>query len=193
MKEIELLFELRDSLSSTLNKLNSDVHLKKMGEKYTEDYYFYDPLRPDLKPDESYSLKQCFRIRKQNDKTYLTYKIDHLSTEGLWQYSDEFETEIKSFITAKRIVELLGLRPLLQVKNRKHIFVKDSFEIAVEDVEGLGLFLEIECLNAPDTADVSTERKKIFEVLNSLNLSVSDEIYIGKPELLLRKNTDRFI
>ncbi|PIN80310.1 class IV adenylate cyclase [Candidatus Woesearchaeota archaeon CG10_big_fil_rev_8_21_14_0_10_32_9] len=193
MKEIELLFELKESLSSTLDKLNSNQDLKKMGEKYTEDYYFYDPLREDLKPDESYSLKKCFRIRKQNDKTYLTYKIDHLSEKGIWQYSDEFETEVNSFETSKKIVDLLGLKPLIQVKNRKHIFVKDSFEITIEDVEGLGLFLEIECLNAQDNADVSTERKKIFEVLDSLKLRVSDELHIGKPELLLRKNTDRFI
>ena len=63
----------------------------------------------------------------------------------------------------------------------------------MEDVKDLGLFLEVELLNVPDENgvekdfDVEDERKKIFEFVSVLNIKLSDELNVGKPELLLRK------
>ncbi|MCF7872289.1 class IV adenylate cyclase [Candidatus Woesearchaeota archaeon] len=185
MKEIEILFRLEESKDSAFEKLKE---LEDKGIKRTIDYYYYFPEDEKFKPNEKGEILNWFRIRKKGDKTYFTFKHDYVKENGLWSHSDEYETEVSDFETAKKIVESMGMKPLITVDNTKHIFVKDDFELVVEDVKDLGLFLEVEILNAKEDADVEKERKRIFEFVKSLNLVVGKELNIGKPELMLNKN-----
>ncbi|MFA7662328.1 MAG: hypothetical protein WCX88_00215, partial [Patescibacteria group bacterium] len=78
MKEVEILVKLNDDFESAKTKLDK---LNFQGTKKTLDVYFYDPKRNNLKPNEDFALKECFRLRSKNDKNYITYKIDHFDKE----------------------------------------------------------------------------------------------------------------
>lgn len=184
MKEIEILFKLNEEKESAFEKLKG---LESCGKKRVIDYYFKDNS-DKFKPNPKGEILNWFRIRKSDDKTFMTFKHDHIKETGQWSHSDEYEVEISDLETGKHIVESLGMKPLVTVDNTKHIFVKDDFELVIEEVKDLGLFLEVEILNAKNDCDVEEERKRILDFVKSLNLKAGEELNIGKPELMMKKN-----
>lgn len=185
MKEIEILFRLNESKGAVFEKLKK---LKSIGEKRVIDEYYSDDSEL-FKPDSKGNILNWFRIRQAKDKTFVTFKKDNIKENGDWLYSDEYETEVSDYETAKKIFTSLGLKPLIIIDNTKYIFLKNDFELVVEDVNDLGLFLEVEILDAKDDADISAERKRILEFVESLNLKIGEELNIGKPEMMLKKRT----
>lgn len=184
MKEIEILVQVFDGKKAALAKLRE---CKRSGTKRTFDLYFFDPKRTNLKPGKNARLRESFRLRKQERKNFLTYKVDHFDN-GAWTHSDEHETEIDDFDIAQKILAHLGLKPLVKIESEKHIFLTDDYEIVLEDVKNLGLFLEVEAL-AP-SPNVTRTKKRIWKFISSLKINVSKELNAGKPELLLRKKKD---
>jgi len=184
MKEVEILVKVCSNKKSVLKELKKRFKFK--GIERTLDYYFYDPKRNNLRPNSKNSLKEVFRLRKKGNKNFIAYKVDNFYKNGTWKYSDEHETEILDFKIMLEIIRNLGLKPLIKIDNKKYIFLMKGYEIVLEDVKNLGLFMEIEKLNVSNKENVSKVRKEIFNVLNSLNFKISEELNIGKPELMLK-------
>ena len=183
MKEIEVLKELYTDIETSKNKLNNSTYV---GCQTTIDTYYYDPLRNNLKPNESNQLKECFRTRKKHNKYYITYKIDKYDEEGKWLYSDEYETLIGSIKVIEQIIKQLGLKELLTIKNKKTEYINDGYSIVLEEVENLGNFIEVEKCTDEDI-DVKREKQRIDKFMKGLNLETSQELYLGKPEMMLKK------
>lgn len=186
MKEIEILVEVLDSKENALAKLDS---FEDKGIKTTLDVYFFDPLRKDLQPTGEGRLSRSFRLREKDSKASLAYKIDNFDANGTWTYSDEFETSVGDFNAGMQIVSHLGLQELIKIDNNKHTFVTPKYEIVLEDVKDLGLFLEVELLEQVEDSEVMRAKKDIENFIVSLGLSVSPELNAGKPELMLRKRS----
>lgn len=187
MKEIEILVPVLDSKEKMLSALKQ---FKAVGVKNVLDIYFFDPQRLELKADADNRLTRAFRLRKKENHAYLAYKVDHFKTDEEWLYSDEYETEVGDFGTVLKIIELLGFETLVTVDNTKHTFLTEKYEIVLEEVRDLGLFLEIESMNTPKDADVDEIRKEIREFIEALGIKVGTESNAGKPELLLRKKNN---
>lgn len=182
MKEIEILVELYTDINKCKELLSS---YELIGEKYTVDTYYYDPLRDNLKPNEKMQLNECMRVRSKGNKYFLTYKVDHFDKD-IWLYSDEYETEINDVEMLNNIIERLGLKKLLVINNRKTIYKSELYEIALEEVDNLGNFMEVEyCTN--EEVDVNEIKKEINKFIACLNLDVSKELNMGKPEMMLHK------
>ncbi len=184
MKEIEILVEVLEGKDSALEKLAS---FESKGLKHTLDVYFYDPLRPDLQPRADGRLTRSFRLREKDGKASIAYKIDNFDADGMWTYSDEFETPVGNFEAGMQIVSHLGLQELIRIDNNKHTFVTPKYEIVLEDVKDLGVFLEVELLAQVEDGEVMSAKKDIEDCIASLGLRVSAELNAGKPELMLRK------
>lgn len=182
MKEIEILVQVFDDENEILNKLSG---FEFIGDKKTIDKYYIDPLRDELKPDESGRLNACFRIRQKGETNYITYKKDHFDGDK-WLYSDEYETHFHSLSAVEEIVKSLGLQELIIIDNMKRTYKHKDYIIEFENVKDLGLFLEVEYSTDYDI-DVKSTKNEIQEFINSLGLSVSEELNAGKPELMLRK------
>lgn len=184
MKEIEILVELKDSIEYAKEKLKSYEYL---GVKKTFDKYYYDPLRNNLALNSENKLMECCRIRLKNEVCSVAYKIDIYEQE-IWQYSNEFETEVKDFNAMDKIFQNLGLKELVTIDNSKHTFLKDNFEIVVEEVKDLGNFLEVEWMEKDSNKSVKEIKQDIFNFIKSLGLNIGNELNSGKPELKLLKN-----
>ncbi|MCX6741273.1 MAG: class IV adenylate cyclase [Candidatus Parcubacteria bacterium] len=185
MKEVEILIDVLSTRDEALKVLGQ---LDDSGAKRILDVYFYDPLRPDLKARAGGRLLKSFRVRKKNNKCFLTYKIDNFDKDDNWIYSDEHEMGIDDFDTALLILQHLGLKELVRVDNEKHIFTTPEYELVLEDVKDLGLFLEVECLaDIPDN-QVTRAKTKIRSFINQLGIPVGKELNAGKPELMLKLN-----
>ncbi len=182
MKEVEILVKVLDKKSKALKALKE---FKFLGSKEVLDIYFYDPLRNDLKPNKSGNLDKCFRLRKKNKKNFLAYKIDRFDSAGIWLYSDGHEVELSSFKQGMQILKYLGFKKLIKIENKKHTFLTDKYEIVLEDVKNLGIFLEVERLVVKEK-DISRAKEEIRNFLKLLDIKLGKELNIGKPELMLR-------
>jgi adenylate cyclase class 2 len=182
MKEVEILVRLNNSFEDIKAKLDA---LNFQGPKHTLDVYFFDPKRQNLKPDKNLALKECFRLRSKDEKSYITYKIDKFDDDGVWLYSDEHETEIADFDSALEIIKHLGLEPLVEIDNTKYVYLTDKYEIVLEDVKGLGLFLEVELLTVADGSDIEVLKNEIRDYIESFGFEF-EELNLGKPELMLK-------
>jgi predicted adenylyl cyclase CyaB len=180
MEEIEILVRLNETKEKALTKLGK---YKFKGEKEVLDIYYYDPKRSELKPNSQGVLKECFRLRKKGEKSYVTYKIDHFEGKK-WSHSDEHETEIENLEIFEKIVKHLGLKELIRVDNRKMIFDSENFEIVLEHVKNLGLFMEVE--NKHLKGDIDGIKKEILNFIKNLGIKFT-ELNSGKPELMLKK------
>jgi predicted adenylyl cyclase CyaB len=183
MKEIEILIKVLDKKSKVLKNLKK---FKFLGIKKTLDVYFYDPLRGELKPNKSGALDRCFRLRQKDKKNFLVYKIDRFDNLKTWLYSDEYEVEVSDFKTTIKILKQLGFKVLVNIKNKKHTFLTNKYEIVLEDVENLGLFLEVECLAVNNKENINEVKKEIRSFIKSLDIKLGEELNVGKPELMLK-------
>ncbi len=184
MKEIEILIEVKNDLVTALKALES---FESHGMKETLDIYFKDRLREDLQPDPQGRLTNALRLRQKGDKSYITHKQDHFDDMLNWTHSDELETEIPSFGTVHNIFMHLGLEELVRVETKKYIFTTQDYEIVLEEVTDLGLFLEVEKMTQVSDDEVARTKEEIRSFINTLDIEFGEEQNAGKPELLLRK------
>ncbi|OGG48898.1 hypothetical protein A3G63_01320 [Candidatus Kaiserbacteria bacterium RIFCSPLOWO2_12_FULL_52_8] len=187
-REVEILVEIHEKKKKALQKLHE---LKFLGNKKTLDTYYYDPKRNELKPDPSGQLKQCLRIRDKDGESSIAYKVDRFDKKGVWLYSDEYETKVDDYKKIDEIFKKLGFKELIRIKNIKSTFTSKSYEIVLEDVKGLGLFMEVERHHVRRTENVSNVKKEILNWIQSLGIKVSLELTMGKPELMLRKKNKK--
>lgn len=184
MKEIEILIEVKDTKENALAALKVFQFKKTLN--VLDVYFTMDNLK-ELQPDQSGRLTNSFRLRKKEEKSYITYKVDHFIHESEWSHSDEYETEVKDFETAMKINKQLGFKELIRIDNVKHVFLTDQYEIVLEEVKDLGLFLEVEKIAQVSDEEVVQTKEEIRAFIKTLNIKLGVEQNAGKPELMLRK------
>lgn len=183
MKEIEILVEVYEDMEKLKEVFKNFNYI---GLKKTIDEYYYDPLRETLKPDKNGGLNHCLRLRKKNNEYSITYK-DDVFENGKWLYSDEYETKVESLEMTQEILKKLGLVKFIEIDNEKETYTYENYEIVIENVKDLGIFVEVEyCTN--DDVDVKVEKNKIQEFINNLGINVSEELNMGKPEMYMKKH-----
>lgn len=186
-KEIEVLVELSTNIDEAKRILSK---FEFIGSKETIDHYYYDPLRDNLKLNKNGKLMECCRIRIKNNQCFVTYKVD-IYENNLWKYSNEHETKCENANSLKNIFENLGLQELITIENIKHTYITSKYELVLEEVKGLGHYLEVEYSQADYNESVDEIKQEIHEFINNLGLSVGEELNSGKPELLLLKKNTR--
>ena len=186
MKEIEVEVAFDNTKEEVMKVLSK---YEFIGEKEITDIYYYDPERDNLKPEGDLRLSETFRLRKKDNKCLITYKKQHFEGK-LWIYSDEYETEVKDYETVKIIISMLGLVPLITVHNKRRIYKYKDFEIELEDVEGLGCFIEVEKLSNSEK-DEMLIKEEVRDFIRSLKLKNTRELNIGKNQYLLSIKMNR--
>jgi predicted adenylyl cyclase CyaB len=183
MKEIEILVEVYEDSDIIKKKFSNFKHI---GVRRTIDEYYYDPLRKELKPNKDNGLNHCLRLRNKDNIYSITYK-DDVFENGKWLYSNEYETNIDNIDIVREIFSKLGLKKLLVIDNNKDTYIYNNYEIVLEDVKDLGLFMEVEYSTNEDV-DVIKIKNEIQTFIDKLDIKVSKELNIGKPEMFIRKH-----
>ena len=131
-----------DKIEKTLARMGA----KKIAEDTMEDVYFAHPGRDFGKTDEA------LRLRKNSDGSELSYKGPRMNLERV-KAREEINLRIDNALTAQRIVERLGFKEVCVVKKNRKSYHLDKLRIDVDDVEGLGEFVELEVLTeSPERA-----------------------------------------
>ncbi len=101
------------------------------------DAYFSHPCRDFRKTDEALRLRHS---TGEEEKWYLTYKGPRL--DGLSKTRDESEVQVHPAV--REILLRLGFEEVARVVKRRRGFVKGDQAVFVDEVQGLGTYVEIE-------------------------------------------------
>jgi adenylate cyclase, class 2 len=103
------------------------------------------------------------RIRIKEEGARLTYKGPKLDTRTKSRL--ELTVELDDPTAMQKILAELGFRPSGEVRKRRIKYTLGEVTFALDDVDGLGSFMEIEASAGDDWAD---EQERVLEILQSL-------------------------
>lgn len=153
--EVEIKF--RVDFDKTKQRIE-DIGASFVHEELQEDLYFSLPL-PNL-----------LRVRRIANlgKAFLTYKF--IKDPGRNEEFDELEVEVSDFNTTVEILKRLGFKEDIWVKKRRLVYRLGDVTFELNDVEGVGAFLDIEVMSD----DIENAKQRIWEVAKKLGLGEKD-------------------
>jgi adenylate cyclase, class 2 len=139
---------------------------------HEEDHYFNAPDRDFAKTDEA------LRLRRVGPDNFLTYKGPKVDTQTKTRV--EFEVSLapgdEAAETMMQLLTRLGYRPVAVVEKTRRVFQtkRDGFdlEVCLDDVKGLGRFVELEILAPENRLDQA--RRTVQSVAAELDLTTSE-------------------
>jgi adenylate cyclase class 2 len=127
-----------------------------------QDLYFNSPLRDFKESDEA------LRIRIKEEGARLTYKgpkLDKTTKSRL-----ERTVKIDDPQQMELILSAIGFVLSAQVRKRRSKYSYEGVVLAIDEVEGLGSFVEVE---AEGVGDYEEQRLKVLSILSQLGLHES--------------------
>jgi len=149
---------------SIFEKVREEFELIR--KEYHEDTYYQHPCRDFAETDEALRI----RVRRFDGhfEAFLTYKGPKL--DSVSKTREEIEVPINDPDEHARILEALGFTEVLTVeKVREKYYVEKGITLTLDEVEGLGKFVEAEALT-DDREKVPALVEKLKSLLESLGV-----------------------
>jgi adenylate cyclase class 2 len=143
---------------------------------------YYSPSNEDFFSDTTND--KCLRIREEDGKQTITYKQIFSSNSELHSHMVEYETLIESSIQMEKILEVLSVNRVLELKKERFKYIIDKrFDVSLDSVDGLGYFIEIEALSINDNDNVENVNKNLIAFARSLDVDISNRNAEGYSNL----------
>ena len=167
--EVEVKFRLRDGVEEKVAEIAEFVV-----EKYEKDLYFNHPCRDFRISDEA------LRIREDVEGIKLTYKGAKVDNET--KSREEINVPIGSFEEAKDMLIRLGFKPVAVVEKKRKIYKvgKSGVIICVDDVKGVGRFIELEI-----ESDSINDKEILFAIAKKLGYRRDESIRKSYLEMMM--------
>lgn len=124
-------------------------------------------------------ITEWLRIGKRGNKNILNYKNWYSDMS-----CDEYEVEINNIKDMDKILKVLGMIQIVEVDKIRNSFIYlDKYEVALDNVEKLGYFIEIEIKKYTKT--VMEECDELLKLAKELNLNLDNVDKRGYPYHLL--------
>ena len=98
----------------------------------------------------------------------------------------EHETAVADGETAKKLLEALGYRPVFTVDKTRYTYRLDDVTLCMDDVVGLGKFLELETLAASEACR-ETSVARLLTLLDRLGVARERLTRQSYLEMLMRR------
>jgi adenylate cyclase, class 2 len=156
--------------------------LKELGcvlsEPTIQDDYIYNKKGINLKEKKDTPV---LRIRQQGEKILFTLKKNRNNELDCI----EKELEIKDKNIMEDIFVLLDYEKTVEVHKKRIKTNYKEYEICLDEVDGLGSFIEVEKLSDEDGEKIQNE---LFDFLETLGISKSNRVFQGYDTLVYLKN-----
>lgn len=179
-KEIEIKVKVED-IKSFLNFLEDKA--KFISSKKQEDKYF-TPAHKDF--TSASPVREWLRLRSEEEDSHINYKNWHYNDFGEGLYYDEYEIGIEDDDMEKteKMFKALGFKSIAKVKKERKTWKYKDYEIAVDKVEDLGDFIEIE-YNSKEDEDHEQIVKEMLDFVRDFEVGEIRRVHMGYPFLLL--------
>lgn len=131
---------------------------------------------------------EWLRIRTNPDKVIFEYdKSINKKANGEQECAEEYETEISNPEEFRKILNFLDFKKVITVDKQREYWDCGDLEIALDKIEGLGTFIEVEAKG--EFASTAEAKKACLKFLYELGVKNAEQIQINKgyPVLLLEK------
>jgi adenylate cyclase class 2 len=153
------------------------ARLTQLGASFTEpieqiDWYFNHPARDFAKTDEA------FRLRHVGEKNYITYKGPKIDQATKTRRELELPLPPGSNIPDDfaQVLTALSFRPVAKVKKSrvpgKLVWQGHHVELALDHIDGLGSFMEIEIV--ADDSDLEAAKESVHSLSKELGLTMPE-------------------
>ena len=137
-----------DKIERALQRLGA----KRLSQGSVEDVYFSHPARDFGSSDEA------LRLRKGDGVFEIEYKGPRMKGASA-KAREEISVKVENPLEAQRIMERLGFREFCVVRKTRTSYLYDKIRVDVDDVEGLGEFVELEVMTeSPEHSSLLFER-----------------------------------
>jgi adenylate cyclase class 2 len=131
------------------------------------------------------SNKTFLRIRVQDEKKIIfTAKVTK-GKNGESLIKREHEVTVDSEGELRGILSLIGYQEAVRVKKIRQTAQNGEYEICIDDIEGLGSFIEVEAICKEENADEI--QSELWKFLESLGVSPEDQVTKGYDILMLER------
>ncbi len=173
MREIEIKAPVED-----LDRVRQA--LEKQGLKFSKpikqyDRIYYTEGTPDNEPGSVW-----LRIRVENDRRaiFTVKKATSIMLDSI-----EYETEVSNAETLRDMVLAMGYKPYFEITKTREKAKQGDIEYCLDDVEGLGMFIEAEKL-VPESADGKAIRLELWNKLRAVGIKKTSKELPGYDVLL---------
>ena len=171
-----------DDVRPTLEARGAD----RIGTVEQVDTYYDAPHRDFADTDEALRIRRE-ATHGEETATVVTYKGPLLEAES--KTREEIETPIHSVEDVDAILSALGFEPAAEVTKRRERWRLDSYLVTLDDVAGLGEFVEVEAETAAEAA-IESVREGAYDLLRSLDLDPEEQIRTSYLGLLLADDAE---
>lgn len=170
MIEIESKFKLSDNMTrDRLVTILKDQIVAPISSKHQIDAVFLLPEQVDAPIIPG---SKIMRVRNILDPetSEIQQSLITLKIEGRTKLvSDEYEFTIDDGNTARQMLIALGWQEVVTVDKVRHESKTEDYTICIDEVAGLGLFIELEVL-AEDEANADNIQQQMYSFLKNLNI-----------------------
>lgn len=180
---------LEAELKASLAGIGEDALLERMAalgfapaESLWERDVYYNHARDFRRTDEALRLRSAKTLPDGPETCFLTYKGPKL--DDVSSARTEYETAVDDGAAAGRILEALGCRPAAVVEKRRREYRRDGVTLCLDQVTGLGPYLELEIL-APSEQDRAEAVEQLLALLDRLEIPrdrLTRRSYLGMLE-----------
>ncbi|MCX6707687.1 MAG: class IV adenylate cyclase [Candidatus Woesearchaeota archaeon] len=178
-EEIEIKVSVKN-LGKAEEKLRKIARFVKA--KDQKDEYFMPPNKDYFaeKPTKEY-----FRVRNEKGKGHINYSFCHYGKDGKLLKTDEYETDINDPETMSVILGKIGMIKKVIVEKHRKMFEYKDFEICLDEIKGLGFFVEVEAKKMMGSPEET--KRKCYEILEEIGADWKDAPNMGYPDMVIRK------
>ncbi len=179
--EIKIKINNFEEIKERVSKVGKLIKAIKQIDEY------YVPSHRDFFAQKPHPT-EWMRIRTNPDKVVFEYdRSINKKENGEQECAEEYETEISDYEEFKKILNFLDFKKVITVDKQREYWDCGDLEIALDKIEGLGDFIEVEAKG--DFKSTTDAKKACLEFLDKLGIKNAENIQINKgyPVLLLEK------
>ncbi|MFP4632029.1 MAG: class IV adenylate cyclase [Halobacteriales archaeon] len=172
MIEAEIKVEaIHDDVRPEIERLGA----ASLGDVMQTDVYYSAPHREFAETDEA------LRVRVEGDVAYVTYKGPKLAAGT--KSRREIDLRVSSAEDASAMLRALGFEEYGRVEKHREEYAYGDFHVALDSVDGLGEYVEVETKVERD--DVDAAHQELERLLADLGLDPGDAISTSYLEMLV--------
>lgn len=156
----------------------------------SSDYYLDNPASSFFFTNKEGYLDAMtfFRVRMTGDEHVLCVKKRILDETGRTLYCDESEVLVADGNIVLSILEKTGYITKVIINKQRKVYVYKYFEIVIDNVENLGIFVEVELKT--DAEDPKEGKFLIYNFLKSIGIAKFKNYKLGYASIMLNPTHD---
>jgi adenylate cyclase class 2 len=175
--EIQAIIKKPEIVERKLRKIGKYVKTRRQVDNY------FIPVGNNFFAEEP--PIEYLRVRHEKDRDHLNYSYLHFDKKGYLIKTDEYETIVKEPKIVEDVLKKTGFVLKVTVVKIRKYFNCGDFEVTLDQVKGLGNFMEVEAKK--DFGSVKKTRDACQKFLDGLRVEYKVERLMGYPRMLYRK------